>query len=285
MEPNLDQWIFSHQKKLVDPAGREIIFLDDPAARRIADGTGNSLGAVFRAALDRKVWPQRYIRNHDSLSVEDQRRLAGSVAAVIGAGGLGGTVILLLARMGIGALTVVDSDVFDESNLNRQAVSTTGSIGKSKAEEAVAMVRQINPAVEVRCRPIAFDGHSASAILENVDVVVDALDNVPDRLELGKAARRRGIPLVHGAIAGFQGRVMTIFPDDPGLEALYGEDPRRGDPRRPEAVLGVPTITPSMVATLQAMEVVKILLRRGETLRRTMLHVDLEQSRFEAFQL
>lgn len=285
MEPDLKTWISSQRRTVVDPAGRETAVVDDAAALRAAERAGCSLGDVYRAALDQNVWPLRYIRNRDSLSVADQQRLAAARVAVIGAGGLGGTVVLLLARMGIGAMVVVDSDVFDETNLNRQAVSTTQGLGKYKSEEAAAMVRQINPAVEVHCYATAFDARSAATILDRIDVVVDALDNVPDRLVLGKEACSRGIPLVHGAIAGFEGRVMTIFPGDPGLEALYGDHAQRDDPQRPEAVLGVPTITPAMIAGLQAMEVVKVLLQRGKPLRNTMLHLDLEQSRFEPFAL
>ena len=285
MDPQLEQWISDRRQTHLNPAGREIAILDDTTAQAAANQADCSLGAVYRAALAQNVWPLRYVRNHDSLSVEEQYRLATAAVAVIGAGGLGGTVILLLARMGIGSLTVVDSDGFDETNLNRQALSTTASIGKPKSEVAADMVRQINAAVEVRTFQTAFNAQNAREILDEIDVAVDALDNIPDRLELGKEARKRGIPLIHGAIAGFEGQVITIFPEDPGLETLYGENLRRSDPQRPEAVLGVPTVTPAIIAGLQAMEVVKVLLRRGQPLRKTMLHVDLEHGCFNAFQL
>jgi molybdopterin/thiamine biosynthesis adenylyltransferase len=285
MDPQIEQWISERRQTYLDPAGREIAVLDDAAAQAAANQAGCSLGTVYRTALAQNVWPLRYVRNHDSLSIEAQYRLATAAVAVIGAGGLGGTVILLLARMGIGSLTVVDSDRFDETNLNRQALSTTASIGRSKSEAAADMVRQINAAVEVRTFQTVFNTQNAAKILEKVDVTVDALDNIPDRLVLGKEARKRGIPMIHGAIAGFEGQVITIFPEDPGLESLYGENVRRSDPQRPEAVLGVPTVTPAMIAGLQAMEVVKVLLLRGQPLRKTMLHVDLEHGRFDAFQL
>jgi molybdopterin/thiamine biosynthesis adenylyltransferase len=113
---------------------------------------------------------------------------------------------------------------------------------------------------------------------------VDALDNIPDRFVLEEAARSLGIPLIHGALAGFNGQVMTIFPEDPGLALLYGtKAPAAQDPGRAEALLGVPAPTPSAVATVQAMEVVKILLNRGRLLRNQMLHIDLEAARFEVF--
>jgi molybdopterin/thiamine biosynthesis adenylyltransferase len=268
---------------VTDPAQRQLAVLADAAALALAAESGCSVHDIYVAALEAHIWPHRYIRNHAILSVEEQRKLAHSRVAVIGAGGLGGTVILLLARMGIGHLTVVDSDVFDESNLNRQAVSTVAGIGRPKPEEAAKMVAAINPAVRVRSQTARLDRSSAAAMLDGIDVVVDALDNVPDRLVLDEAARRLEIPLVHGAIAGFDGRVMTVFPEDPGLTLLYGSDVKRGDPARPEAVLGVPTVTPSVVASLQAMEVVKILTKRGEPFRKKLLHIDLESGRFEVF--
>jgi molybdopterin/thiamine biosynthesis adenylyltransferase len=95
---------------------------------------------------------------------------------------------------------------------------------------------------------------------------------------LGEAAKGLGIPLVHGAIAGFEGQLMTVFPEDKGLGQLYGDvKADRNDPQRPEALLGVPTLTPAIVASFQAMEVVKIILRRGRILRNRMVHFDLER--------
>ena len=121
------------------------------------------------------------------------------------------------------------------------------------------------------------------AILAGSDVVVDGLDNAPDRLLLQDAAGRLGIPMVHGALAGFEGRVMTVLPGDAGVKPLYGEAADRADPDRPEAVLGVPAVTAALIGTFQAMEVLKILLRRGSLFRNTMAYVDLEKGRLDTF--
>lgn len=120
------------------------------------------------------------------------------------------------------------------------------------------------------------------ALLSGIDVLVDALDNIPDRFVFEEAAHHHGIPMIHGVLAGFNGQVMTIIPDDPGLRLLYGNDEHtRGDPRRAEAVLGVPALTPSAVATIQAMEVLKVILGRKQLLRKQMLHIDLEAGVYE----
>ncbi len=282
-QEQLEKLIRKNSKRVTDPADRQVDVLQDKQAAKLAAQSNCSLHDVYVAALGQDIWPYRYIRNRDILSREEQLKLADSRVAVVGSGGLGGTVILLLARIGVGYLTVVDHDVFDETNLNRQAVSTMSNIGDPKAEEARKMVEEFNPAVEVQSCPVRIDLATAPDILSNVDVVVDALDNVPDRLTLEEAARKLGIPFVHGALAGFDGQVMTVFPEDQGLKLLYGTDIPKGDPQRPEAVLGVPAITPSIVATLQVMEALKILLNRGKILRNRMLHIDLESGRFDVF--
>ncbi|MBW1702589.1 MAG: ThiF family adenylyltransferase [Deltaproteobacteria bacterium] len=150
--------------------------------------------------------------------------------------------------------------------------------------EAVLAVESINPGVEVIPYQVKLDFSNASEILAGSDVVVDALDNVPDRFVLENTAKKLAVPMVHGALAGFEGRVMTIFPDDPGLKYLYGKKGASGDKSKsPEAILGVPTVTPCIIAALQAMEVFKIILNRGKTFRNVMVHVDLETGEIKEF--
>ena len=279
----LQQEISTAAEAFTDPAERTINVIKDDRALALAEAYGCEPGQVFAAALRQDVWPFRYVRNRDVISIAEQLKLAEATVAVIGAGGLGGTVILLLARMGIGHLKVVDGDVFDETNLNRQALSSCANLDTAKVDAAVAAVAEANPAVEVTAMQTMLDSGSARLILTGVDLVVDALDNAPDRLAAEAAAKEIGIPFIHGALAGFDAQLMTIFPEDPGLKLLYGEDAQKGDPQRPEAVLGVPAVTPSVVASLQAMEVVKVLLKRGSPIQNRLLHVDLESGRFDVF--
>ena len=203
---------------------------------------------------------------------------------MVGAGGLGGNVILLLARVGVGHIVVVDYDRFDETNLNRQALSNGQTLGRSKAEVAVAVVSRINPGVKVTPRQIRIDPLNARDGLDGVDVIVDALDNISDRFTIEDASKSMGIPLVHGALAGLEGQLMTVFPDDPGLKRLYGSRGTDGDrSKSPEAILGVPALMPSFIATLQAMEVLKIILKRGKLFRNVMVHLDLETGEMNQF--
>ena len=146
------------------------------------------------------------------------------------------------------------------------------------------MVGAINPGVMVTPHQVRIDASNAREVLEGSDVVVDALDNIPARFTIEYASKSMGIPLVHGALAGLEGQLMTVFPDDPGIKRLYGSSAAGGDrSKSPEAILGVPTLMPSFIATLQAMEVLKIILKRGRLFRNVMVHVDLESGTMNEF--
>lgn len=224
------------------------------------------------ALLELGVLPRRYLRSYGTVGIDGQIALLRACVAVIGLGGLGGYVVGGLARMGLGRQVLVDHDAFADHNLNRQMLSLESNLGRSKAVVAAEQVAEINAAVEV-----VFEAQSATRenlpdLLRDVDVVVDALDRLPSRLMLQDVCGEVGVPMVHGAIAGWMGQVMSILPGDAGLRALYGEGPV--PEQGAEAELGCPAASPMMVAALQVHEVVKILLGKGELLRNRMLFVD-----------
>lgn len=210
-------------------------------------------------------------------------RLGASMPALGLLESLGGNVAEGLARMGVGRLILIDGDVFVDHNLNRQILSAEASLGRSKAEVARERVTRVNSAVEVVAHALEATPENLPRLLEGADVVVDGLDRLPSRLMLQEAAQALGIPMVHDAIAGYLGQVMTIFPGDPGLRALYGDGPL--PERGIEAQQGCPAGTPMMVAGLQIQEVVKLLLGRGEPLRRRLLFIDAESGWIEVVRL
>ena len=275
--------IHERSRKIVDPAGREVQVIEDRAVLEITAQCGLSFPEIYTEALRLGVYPCRYLRNRDLLSAAEQLRLAEAQVAVAGAGGLGGQVIILLARLGVGRLIVADQDRFDETNLNRQALSNEQTLKRFKTEVAAESVASINPGVKVIPRQVKLEAPGIDEILAGAEVVVDALDNVPDRLILEAACHRLGIPMVHGAIAGFEGRMITICPGDPGLKQLYGTAEPQDKKESPEAILGTPAVTAAWMGTFQAMEVLKILLKRGRLFRGTMAYFDLENGRFEEF--
>jgi molybdopterin/thiamine biosynthesis adenylyltransferase len=244
-----------------------------------------TLKSVYVEAMKLGVSPYRYIRNRESISIQDQIRLAESRIAVVGSGGLGGHVILLLARIGIGHLRIIDGDVFDETNLNRQPLCNTETINKAKPKIAADVVNLINPSVEVSIITDKVNVANAEHILSEVDVIVDALDNMDDRLMVEKVAKKNRIPFIHGAVAGFEGQVTTIFPEDKGLTFLYGKNGCQvNDKYSPETIWGVPVLAPALIASMQAMEVVKILLNRSGVFRNTLVHMDLENGQLNKYE-
>ncbi|MTI94411.1 MAG: HesA/MoeB/ThiF family protein [Firmicutes bacterium] len=220
---------------------------------------------------------ERYRKNIGMLSEAENLLLREKKAAVIGCGGLGGYILEMLARLGVGALTVVDGDVFAESNLNRQLLCRVDNLGKSKALEAAEHIRQINPHVQVTTMDIWLSSENAQGVLQGHDVVVDALDNVSGRKLLQAECARLGIPMVHGAIAGWYGQVATILPGDDTLDRIYTGERNMGL----EEKLGNPSFTPALVASLQVAEVTKLLIGRGDLLSGgTMLFVDTLSQEF-----
>lgn len=227
--------------------------------------------------------PERYGRNIGTIGLDGQLKMLAARVAVVGAGGLGGNVIELLARQGVGYLRIIDGDTFAAHNLNRQLLATEASLGRPKAVVAVERVTAVNPDVTAEAVAAMLDAGNADDLLAGVDVAVDALDTISSRLLLAAACRRRGLPLVHGAIAGFTGQVTTIMPDGPGLEKIY--PPGRSADRGVELGLGNPAPTPAFTAALQAQEVVKLITGIGQPLAGRLLFFDTEINLFEIFNL
>lgn len=225
-------------------------------------------GEILRLGL----MPRRYARNRRTIGAEQQLRLWQSTVAVAGCGGLGGYIVEELARLGVGSIIVVDPDVFEEHNLNRQLFATPSNLGEAKVAVAAARVGAINPAVTL----IPFREHlsreNGPILLENASLAIDALDNIPDRLALAASCEALNIPLVHGSIAGWYGQVLTQFPGERTLETLFGDC---GLTKGIETELGNPAFLPALVASLEVAEAIKILLDEGTPLCRRLLSVNL----------
>ncbi len=277
--------VVDRTETILDPARRPVRVISEARAGDAARQSGSSLGQAYIAALEAGIWPLRYVRNAGNLSTGDQLTLARSHVAIIGAGGLGAHIATTAARMGIGSMTIADPDVYEESNLNRQILATSGTLGANKAETARNVLATVNPAVNVTACPVRLTTENAAEILAGANVAADALDSIPDRMTLTRACKARDIPLIHAAVAGFEGQVMTIYPQDDGLAALYGEGAASCPDGTPEATLGVAAVTPALVAALQVMEIVKVLLNRGTVLRNRMLYIDLEYASFQQLSL
>jgi len=266
------------------PDGDDYLSLTVADTRQIAANSGISEKEVEIAALENGIVPERYARNMKTLSIPDQRKLLGSTVAVVGLGGLGGTVAEMLARMGVGRLILVDGDAFEDSNLNRQVTSRVANIGMPKAAAARERVAEINPGISVKSHQIFLEEENAAALIRGADIVVDCLDSLKSRYYLSLACREIAAPLVIAAVAGLAGQVTVFFPEDNGFESVFGapgEVPDKGVETR----LGNLAPIVGMIANIECAEVLKILLGRGSPLRNRMLLVDLMDSTFETVDL
>ncbi|MCD6363357.1 MAG: HesA/MoeB/ThiF family protein [Synergistetes bacterium] len=210
---------------------------------------------------------ERYSRQIPLWGEEGQKKLKESIVAVVGCGGLGGFIIEALIRVGIGKIVAIDPEVFEESNLNRQILSRVNNIGGSKAEEARRRALEINPGVEVIPKRERLTWENAKSLLKGANVVVDALDNVESRKILVRSAVELGIPVVHGAVDGWWGRVCVIR-EEKDIEILY--------PKGVKSPSLIPAIAPlvELTAGFQTCEVLKILLDIGTTLEKRLLWID-----------
>ena len=233
--------------------------------------------------LEQGEIPERYQRNIGTIGIAGQLRLLKVKVAVVGAGGLGGNIIELLARQGVGYLRVIDGDGFAAHNLNRQLLATEENLGVNKAKAAALRVAAINSDVEVESIPQMLAEENAEHLLQGMDIIVDALDTISSRLLVSRVTRKLKIALVHGAIAGFTGQVTTLLADDIGLEKLYKVS--AGSDKGIELSLGNPAATPSLAAAIQAQEVVKLVTGIGEVLHKKLFYFDTELNIFEVYEL
>ena len=250
----------------------------------LVQSTGHTHKEIQRTALENDIVPERYARNRNSLSFEEQLRLLKTHVAIIGLGGLGGTVTEILSRIGIGTLTLVDGDRFEDSNLNRQLLSSTEVLGQMKADVATARVAALNPAVEIHQVNDFFRADNSSVILGGVDIAVDCLDTIPDRFVLEDGCRAAGIPMVSAAIGGTSGQVTVIFPGDLGLRRIYGS-PDTVRPKGVETSLGTLPYAAIAMAAMECAEIVALAAGRPAHLRNRLLHADFTFHSMESVQL
>jgi molybdopterin/thiamine biosynthesis adenylyltransferase len=209
------------------------------------------------------------------IGIEGQEKLLGATALVIGAGGLGSPVSLYLASAGVGRLVLCDNEDVDLTNLQRQIVHRTGSVGKKKVDSASATLAAINPEVKVVGLPERLDERRLAALAADADVVVDGSDNFATRHAANRACVKLGKPLVSGAAVRFDGQVAVFdlrSPAAPCYACLFPEGGENEDVRC--AVMGVFAPLTGIVGSIQAAETLKVLIGTGETLAGRLLLLD-----------
>lgn len=218
----------------------------------------------------------RYSRNVPALSESECEALREKRVAVIGCGGLGGHIMELLCRVGVGQLVLVDGDCFDESNLNRQIISETANMGRNKAICALERVRRINPSVRAEAVSFYLTERNAFEIIEGCDAVMDALDNPASRKLLSRACTAANIPYIYGAISGWTAQAALSMPGDGLIDALFAKDTLVTD----KSVL---SFTPALCAAVQCSLCVRLL--SGREVKSGLVHCfDLLNMELESIQ-
>ena len=237
--------------------GNPCLRIDEASLARLASDAGFSLREAQKIACDHEIWPERYVRNTGLFSAAEQARLLCAKVLQVGLGGLGGHLLDMMLRLGVGYITGADGDVFEESNLNRQLFATSATLGKAKAQAAADYAAHINPAVEFTPVHAFLRDETLLEALRGKDLVLDALGGLRDRKALHDAAAKMQLPMISAGIAGFVGWVAVVRPGDPGPANFLGNQ------NGVEESLGNPAPTVAFAAALQCAEASKILAGRA----------------------
>ncbi len=208
-----------------------------------------------------------------------QKRLKTASVVIAGIGGLGSPIAMYLAAAGVGTLKLIDCDTVETGNLNRQLLHWQKDVGRLKSESAFDKLIQMNPDIHVEVKSTRIDAHNATNLVEGCNAVVDALDNLATRYVLNRAAITSGIAFFHGAVNGFEGRAMTILPGKSACLRCLHKGPV------PQGVTPVIGVTPGIIGSIQATEVIKFLLGKGDLLTNRMIHYDGLAMVFREFQV
>jgi molybdopterin/thiamine biosynthesis adenylyltransferase len=216
---------------------------------------------------------------------EGQLKLLDAKVLCLGAGGLGSPAALYLAAAGVGTVGIVDMDVVDESNLQRQILHNLDRVGERKVDSAKKTLNALNPDVNVVTHDVRLDASNIVDIISGYDVIVDGADNFPVRYMLNDASVKLGIPVVHGSIFRFEGQI-TVF--DPKNGPTYRDmipEPPPAELAPSCAEAGVLGVLPGIVGTIQALEAIKLILGLGDTLVGRLLAFDAVEMSFRTFKL
>jgi molybdopterin/thiamine biosynthesis adenylyltransferase len=219
----------------------------------------------------------RYLRNLSALSEEECRLLRTKRILVVGCGGLGGYIIEMLARIGVGAIRAVDGDSFDETNLNRQLLSLPKVLAQPKAQVAAMRIAEVNPEVEAEAYYAFFDETNAEKLISGCDLVMDALDNIESRRILAAWCEKLGVPLVYGAISGWVAQAAVSLPGDNFIEKLYPSGVEISD----KSAL---SFTPALCAAMQCALATRLLCGR-EFKSSSLKYFDLLNMEFETIDM
>ncbi|MBI5391436.1 HesA/MoeB/ThiF family protein [Candidatus Woesearchaeota archaeon] len=221
----------------------------------------------------------RYIRQTPIITSEGQKKLEKAAVAVVGIGALGGIAAELLARAGVGEIRIIDRDLVDEGNLQRQTLFEEQDIGKLKAVVASEKLKRINRKLVIKTYPTELNAET-SEILENVDLILDGTDNFDARFLINEYCRKNNLPWVFSAVVGTKGQVWPILPEGPCLRCIFQEPTESLGTCETEGILNT---LPRMIAAFQVTEALKILTNK--TPSQKLLLVDPWQAEIQSLEV
>ena len=214
-----------------------------------------------------------------------QQKLLDSRVAIIGAGGLGSPAAIYLAAAGVGTIGIVDMDTVEESNLQRQILHSTETIGKNKVDSAEKTLSTLNPDVNIITYNTRLNKDNAIEIIENYDVVIDGTDNFQTRYLINDASVKTGTPVVHGSIFQYEGQITVFDPKDgPTYRDIFPEPPQNGTTLNCTEA-GVLGVLPGIVGSIQALETIKLILEIGEGLSGRLVVFDALEMSFHEYKI
>ncbi len=211
---------------------------------------------------------------------EGQEKLKGSKAFIAGAGGLGSPIAIYLAAAGIGTIRIVDHDKVDLSNLNRQILHWSKDYTRPKAQSALEKLTALNPEIKIEALQETIGDDSALELIRGSDIILDAMDNLPVRYILNKTAVRLGIPFIHGAVQGLEGRAMTVIPGQSACFMCLYHGLKGKNVKFP--IIGT---TPAIIGSIQATEAIKYLTGIGKLLTNKLLIYNGYDMKFTALEV
>lgn len=260
------------EKEVIDYVNKSTITIDGmnvlkmKSVQELAKKLNMSIKQSELYLLEQNILPYRYIGTAKFNGLQGMIRLLKSRVAIIGCGGVGGFICELCARLGVGEILLFDGDVYEESNINRQIGCIEKNIGKYKAEVMADRIKDINSGIEVFYKNTYLQKSHYTKELTGCDVVIDAVDNIQDRLDISNACKELMIPFIHGCIGNSSINVGVSMPDDNFLENIYSYDNTNNN------LMGSPATTVMICAALQVGELIKIICEIGESLSGHLLH-------------
>jgi len=297
---------FNVEGRLPDKSSRVVVYCSAGIRSVFAARTLQELGYVDVASMSggfnrwkdqglaieipESLTQDQRVRYHRHLLLPEvgeqgQQRLLASRVLLLGAGGLGSPAAMYLAAAGVGTLGVIDMDVVDVSNLQRQILHNTDRVGDRKVDSAKKTLTALNPDLEVATYDVRLGADNVLSIIEGYDVIVDGTDNFPTRYLVNDASVITGIPVVHGSIFRFEGQVTVFYPQrGPCYRCLVPlPPPAELAPSCAEA--GVLGVLPGIIGSIQALEAIKVLLDLGDPLIGRLLSYDALEESFRTFTL